>query len=73
MGLGIQTEGIYKIYSIPLFGVDDPEWEDNTWICEHLRHLARKIEEVDMKIYQVSIEFDKQYKSPQLVLTTFKK
>lgn len=73
MGLGIETTGIYKTYSIPLFGLDDPEWKDNTWICEHLRHLARKIEEDNINICAIEIGFNRQYKSPNLVIVTLDK
>lgn len=66
MALGIETNGHIKTYAIPLFGLNDQNWTDNTWICEHLRNLADKIEYDNLKIYSVSLEFDKQYKSPQL-------
>jgi len=73
MGLGIETNGIYKEYSIPLFSDQDKDWEDNTWITEHLRHLADKIEEDNIKIYEVRMDFDRQYKIPNLVIVTFVK
>lgn len=73
MGLGITKDGIFDIYSIPLVSMQDVEWLDNSWLTEHLRHLAQKIEETNIRIYSVSLEVDCQYKSPKIVVRGFEK
>jgi len=68
MGLGIKNDGIYTEYSIPLTSSIDKEWDDNSWICEHLRQLADKLEESNFDIYNIGIDLDHQYKSPHLTI-----
>ena len=68
MGLGIHKERHLTVYSAPLRGMDDHNWNDNTWICEHLRQLANKIEETDIDIYSMGIEMNHQYNAPYLVI-----
>lgn len=70
MALAISTETIFKTFTISLFGLDDPNWRDNTWLVEHLRHLADTIERDDLDIYSVSVTFDRQYKAPNLTINT---
>lgn len=55
MGLGIEKSGIYTTYSIPFFSGDDANWEDNTWLVQHLRQLAGKIEEMKPRIVSVGL------------------
>lgn len=73
MALGIKTSDIYVVYDIPFFSAQDEHWQDNTWICEHLRQLADTIERDKIKIFKTSLEFDHNYKIPHLQITTFKK
>lgn len=56
MALGIHKNGSMVVYELPLFGSDDAEWKDNTWICEHLRQLANKIEDTDFKIISIGVQ-----------------
>ena len=56
MALGINEDGSMTVYSVPLMGGGDNKWEDNTWLTEHLRQLARKIEESHMRIVSVGTE-----------------
>lgn len=56
MGLGIHKDSSMTVYTIPLMGGGDEKWEDNTWIVEHLRQLACKIEESRMKIISIGSE-----------------
>lgn len=70
MALSIEKQGIFKEYSIPLFGNQDPDWEDNTWIVGHLRQLADTIERDKLKIFKVSIDIDANYKIPMLNIVT---
>lgn len=72
MALGIEHNGIYKTYAIPLLGLMDEHWRDNTWICEHLRQLAYSIERDNLEIFKVSLDFDHNYKIPHLKLHIIK-
>lgn len=56
MGLGITKDGSMTVYTVPLVGLDDTKWDDNTWLTEHLRHLARKIEESRFRIISIGTE-----------------
>ena len=51
MGLGIHKDGGMTVYTIPLMG-----GEDNTWLTEHLRQLARKIEESRFSIISIVLK-----------------
>ena len=74
MALSITKEGTFDVvYSIPLVSGNDSKWEDNTWLVDHLRHLADKIEEEQVNVYSMGVEMDAQYKSPRLVLKGWKK
>lgn len=56
MGLGIHKDSSMTVYTVPLMEGDDKKWRDNTWICEHLRHLASKIEESRMNIISIGVQ-----------------
>jgi len=57
MGLGIHKDGSMTVYTVPLIGGQgDDEWKDNTWLTEHLRQLARKIEDSRMKIISIGTQ-----------------
>jgi len=68
MALGIKKNNGDVTYDIPLVGMKDGNWEDNSWMVEHLRHLADKIEESQIKIHHVGIEVGPNYKIPNLVV-----
>ena len=73
MGLSITKSTTLTSWAIPLTTSSDEKWEDNTWIIEHLRHLANKIEEENPQIYSIGIKSDAQYKSQNLVLELFER
>lgn len=56
MALGITNDGTMTVYTIPLMGGDDPDWQDNSWLIEHLHQLAQHIEESRMKIISIGTE-----------------
>jgi phage FluMu protein Com len=57
MGLGIHKDGSMTVYSLPLIGGEgDTKWKDNTWLIEHLRQLACKIDESHMQIVSIGTE-----------------
>jgi hypothetical protein len=56
MGLGIHKDGSMVVYELPLVGNEDHKWDDNTWICEHLRQLADKIETTDFQIISIGMQ-----------------
>jgi len=76
MALGITKTDILTKWEIPLMKGDLPpddinDWDDNSWIVEHLRHLANKIEEENPRIINIGLRTDCQYKSPQLYVEVF--
>ena len=69
MGIGITNKNDMIEWSMPLMSaLNDPDWEDNSWIIEHLRHLASKIEKENPRIYSISLDMDVNYKCPNLTL-----
>jgi hypothetical protein len=68
MALGIHNDGIHTVYEIPLNSLHDEKWQDRSWIVEHLRQLADKLEETKFEIYSVGMEMNQQYKTPTLVI-----
>lgn len=56
MGLGIHKNSSMVVYELPLVCNEDSEWSDNTWICEHLRQLADKIESTDFRIVSIGMQ-----------------
>ncbi len=73
MGIGITKDNVYTKWEIPLvqgeLSRDDiNDWSDNSWIVEHLRQLANKIERENPKIINIGLRTDYHYKAPQLCL-----
>lgn len=56
MALGIYKNSSMVVYELPLASNEDHEWKDNTWICEHLRQLADKIESTDFHIISIGMQ-----------------
>lgn len=78
MALEITKQNDITKWEIPLMkgdlAPDDiNDWEDNSWIIEHLRALADKIEREDPKIINMGIEINPQYKTPQLYIEFYEK
>lgn len=72
MGLGIEQINNMEEWSIPLMStLNDPDWIDNSWMVEHLRQLADKIEQEKPRIYSISLTLDVNYKCPNLILKSF--
>ena len=74
MGLGItKADNIMTKWEIPLMKGDLPpdeinDWKDNSWLVEHLRQLANKIENENPRIINIGLRTDCQYKTPQLFI-----
>lgn len=70
MGLGIHKDKSMTVYTLPLIGMGDKMWNDNTWICEHLRQLANKIEETEFNIFSIGVEMNPNHEqaNPSLVI-----
>ena len=73
MALGITKVGEMVRWEIPLMQGDLPpvfnnDWTDNTWIVDHLRMLANKIESNNPRIHNIGLMTDCQYKSPRLYI-----
>ena len=73
MAIGIDRGSVFDIWDIPLIGGGDNAWSDNSWIVEHLRGLADKIEKESPNIYHIGIGTDKGYRVPMLSLKVFAK
>lgn len=78
MALGIEKDNVYTTWTIPLQpgdlpGEDIQNWKDNSWIVEHLRQLANKIEQEQPRIYSIGLTTDCQYKTPTLQMRLFEK
>lgn len=78
MGLSITKSTTLTKWEIPLMKGDLPpidinNWEDNSWIIEHLRQLADKIEAESPRIINIGLKTDCQYKSPKLYLELYEK
>lgn len=61
MALGIESNNTMEIWTIPMKGWGDNEWQDNTWLVDHLRQLADKIEKEKPRLYAAGFEADIQY------------
>lgn len=78
MALGITKQEIMTKWEIPLMAGDLPpdkinNWNDNSWLIEHLRQLADKIEKENPKIINIGFSTDCQYKSPRLYLEFYER
>lgn len=73
MGIGIVKNSTSTVWEIPLTGFGDDKWQDNTWIVEHLRQLADKIENENPVIYHIGLKMNHQYNSPTLIFDVFEK
>ena len=71
MGIGIEERNHLSIWQVPLIGGEDKQWLDNTWIVEHLRQLADKIEDENPRIMNIGIKTDCGYKIPNLILDVY--
>lgn len=71
IGITVHPEIRMETWSIPMMCEEDKEWTDNTWIVEHLRHLANKIESENPRIYSIGVVSDAQYKIPCLNIEIF--
>lgn len=74
MALGIRKGKVTTIWEIPLVQGDGTsnDWKDNTWIVEHLRQLADKIEEDNPSLYSISLNTGVQH-GPMLQLELFER
>lgn len=73
MGIGIDKFELYEIWDIPLIGNVPADWNDNTWIVQHLRQLANKIESENPKILHIGLKTDYNNHNPILEIKTFRK
>jgi len=78
MALSIETTDTLTIWEIPLMHGDLPpihinDWDDNSWIVEHLKQLASKIEEENPKIINIGLRINSQYKSPMLYVELYER
>jgi hypothetical protein len=78
MGLSIEKTTTLIKWSIPLQKGDLPpteinDWDDNSWLVEHLRQLADKIETENPRIINIGMETDCQYKCPKLYLKLYER
>lgn len=78
MALSIEKSNVFTKWEIPLQHGDLPpdeinDWEDNTWLIEHLRQLADKIESDNPRIIHIGLSTDCQYKCPKLYLELFER
>jgi len=77
MALGIIKSDTMTKWEIPLMKGDLPDnindWDDNSWMVEHLRQLADKIEKENPRIINIGLKTDCQYKSPQLYVELYER
>lgn len=78
MGLAITKTLTLTTWEIPLMQGDLPpdqinNWEDNSWMVEHLRQLADKIESESPRIINIGLRTDCQYKCPKLYVDLYEK
>lgn len=78
MGLTISKSNTLTNWEIPLVQGDLPpdkinDWDDNSWIIEHLRQLADKIEKENPRIINIGLRTDCQYKSPRLYIELYER
>jgi hypothetical protein len=76
MALGITKSDVLTKWEIPLMAGDLPpdrinDWTDNSWMVEHLRQLADKIEKENPRIVFIGLSTDCQYKCPKLYVELF--
>lgn len=70
MALSIEKGTSCELWSVPVAAYGDNDWSDNTWLVDHLRMLADKIEQENPKIYAVSIRSTIQY-APTICVEVF--
>lgn len=70
MAIGIKDNGTTTLWKIPLLCYEDEEY-NNTWLVDHLRQLANKIEKEKPTIYSIGIKMDINYKVPDLLIEIF--
>lgn len=77
MGLGINKTDTSTIWEIPLQKGDLPsdinDWDDNSWMVEHLRQLADKIESENPRILNIGVRINCQYKTPMLYIEAYER
>lgn len=79
MGLGITKSTTLTTWEIPLQKGDLPEageinnWDDNSWLVEHLRQLADKIAEENPRVINIGLRTDCQYKCPKLYIELYER
>ena len=77
MGLSIEKTSTLTKWEIPLQKGDLPNkinyWNDNSWIIEHLRQLADKIESDNPRIINIGMRTDCQYKTPKLYVELYER
>lgn len=78
MGLGITQDKHLIKWEIPLMQGDLPpdminDWNDNSWMIEHLRQLANKIEKENPRIISIGLRTDPQYKAPLLYVELYER
>lgn len=78
MALAITKDSVFTKWEIPLMQGDlSPDhindWSDNSWMIEHLRQLADKIERENPRIINIGLRTDCQYKTPQLYIEIFER
>jgi len=71
MGLSIEKTSTLTTWEIPLqtgdlAPIDINDWDDNSWMVEHLRQLADKIESENPRIINIGMRINCQYKTPIL-------
>ncbi|MGR3302884.1 MAG: hypothetical protein ACUZ8I_10340 [Candidatus Scalindua sp.] len=71
MGIGIEKGSSNTQWLMPLIGGNDDGWKDNTWLVDHLRQLADKIENEKPKIFSIGIKTDSNYSRPILEIIVF--
>lgn len=78
MALSIEKSTTLTRWEIPLQKGDlSPtqinDWDDNSWLVEHLRQLADKIEQENPRVINIGLRTDCQYKCPKLYLELFER
>lgn len=78
MALSIENSTTLTKWEIPLQKGDLPpneinDWDDNSWLIEHLRQLADKIEAENPRVINIGLRTDCQYKCPKLYLELYER
>lgn len=78
MALSIVESETLSKWEIPLQKGDLPpteinDWDDNSWMVEHLRQLADKIEKENPRIINIGVRTNCQYKCPDLYIEFYKR